>query len=387
MNLLLTRFICQRVSLFVIIMLSPASLLAEPAEISWKQELRAPIPKQRPLIPAWLSAFRSEFQSMIGNHHEQIQLHQKAQAAMQDLQPDPQGFELFGRTANQGDHRAGLRASLKAFSEGYIKGFSLIRDLTQGIHFDIDLSQSKDTHTGPSTHANRGQQARYGLILTNIEPSSESRPLAQRGPIDHHQLSQATQAKLHWSIARIEAERPIFTPYQVQQRHSSPRAQTLWQGLQNGSFDFSFLDADFDGKIINQGQALTPDQILASQTFILRQKSNFYQMHWPMQYGLPKGQPNHQFLLPLSDRARYQLHLDGALQTNYASLSVKLSQQHELWWHLHQYKKESRWKSEWSYHRGLTKIGFISELPGERLPQSFGVNPAEKYELQLALGF
>ena len=369
---------------------STTSLLhAEPAEKSWKHTINRPLPNMRPPVSTWLETLSAEISRILSHADGQHQLFEKAKAAGQDFYPDPQGVEYFQNTTPRSDHQAQVRDSLQSFSEQYVQSFSYLQQLSEGVRFDVNLagSSSTNTDTGQSGSQRRPTKARYGLILTDIQPSKETRPLALSGPISQNQLEQATQAQVFWKIGRLETPNPIFVPAAKAQPDRKPRPTTLWQGIRAANLDFEFLDPQFSGRIVTSAPTLNPEQVLNNQTLMLNQKSGFYQLQWPLQHGLPSGQPTHQIHVPFTESMQYHLNLDQKLQISQVSLSTKIFDNDQLWWHLHQFKAEKRWQSEWHYNDGVTQISFISHLPGQNLPKILGVNPDERYELQLVHHF
>ena len=236
--------------------------------------------------------------------------------------------------------------------------------LKSGLSFTIG-------NASPTPASPRRDDVRYGLIVTNIEPSTHSLKLASLNPTtDYEMLPYAGKAQLHYEIGPLSPD-PGPESYSI----IAPQETPSWSAAP------AFPLFQFKGKIAPSG---LPDAShpLPAQKISMDQVQGYYSLEAKLE---SKTTATHRIRIPLLyQNAHFSQERDKDLKLNKMALE-NIYTNGGLSCNFQDFTLESRYQAGMVYARPQQSIELYAHIPKAALKDNFW--PQHRWELKIETSF
>lgn len=258
--------------------------------------------------------------------------------------------------------------SMSTFLGREFKSNALPEALRTGISFNLGTSLTSREVATPKA-------LRYGLIVKNVEPSTESFRLAAlpTSTIDEYAMvPYAPKATIHYEIGPLMEEQDLAAS-------AIPLGTTETTSWLKGLPEFQFR-----GRLAARG-APTANQIVPPQSILLEQTQGFYAVEVHTSQLIHKDALFHRIRMPLlgsmnlrQERNEKFKNTRSTLENIYVSGPLALN--------LDYFGLEKRYQTGLIYQKSLTRIEFYNHLPDNYSSQG-GLWKTQRYELKVQKAF
>lgn len=259
--------------------------------------------------------------------------------------------------------------TMSSFLGREFKSSALPSVMRSGFSFDVGSSSK------PEPKATAATPVRYGLILTNVEPSTESFRFASlgNGVMDDYALvSYAPKAKVNYAIGPITSEQDVANN-EVALATSSTRPWT------DGLPEFRFR-----GKIAARG-APSAAQIVPPQAITLEQTQGFYAIEIQTSQLIHKDTIIHRTRVPLLGSMNWREERNENFKKTRSTLE-NIYARGPLALNLDYFGLEKRYQTGLIYQKALTRFELYNHLPQDFSSQG-NLWKLQRFELRLQTGF
>jgi hypothetical protein len=258
--------------------------------------------------------------------------------------------------------------SMSTFLGREFKTTAMPESLRTGFSFNIG-GDSKDQQVAASP------TLRYGLIVKNVEPSTEDFRIAavpMTMSDDYMLVQHAPKARIQYEIGPLMNEAELTDS-------SIPLAATESSGWLQGLPEFQFR-----GRIAARG-APTANQILPPQSILLEQSQGFYAIDIHTSQLLHKDAVFHRIRVPLAGTMTLREERNEKFKKTRSTLE-NIYVNGPLALNLDYFGLEKRYQTGLIYQRALTRIELYNHVP-ESFSAQGGLWKTQRFELKLQTAF
>jgi hypothetical protein len=304
------------------------------------------------------------------NHEQHVQLLDlQARTGTKAQDARPRSLSVYKLSSSVTTARpADVTRSMSTFLGREFKSIALPESLRTGFSFDIG-GDSKDQEAVAS------KPLRYGLIVKNVEPSTEDFRMAavpMTMTDDYYLVQHAPKARIHYEIGPLTDEAELADS-------SIPLAATESSDWMRGLPEFQFR-----GRIAARG-APTANQILPPQSILLEQAQGFYAIDIHTSQLLHKDAVFHRFRVPLAGTMTLREERDEKFKKTRSTLE-NIYVNGPLALNFDYFGLEKRYQTGLIYQRALTRIELYNHLP-ESFSGQGGLWKTQRFELKLQTAF
>ncbi|WP_141736651.1 hypothetical protein [Oligoflexus tunisiensis] len=248
------------------------------------------------------------------------------------------------------------------------KSTALPEQLRTGLSFNIGGEDSKET---VASH----RPLRYGLIVKNVEPSTESFRFAAVPMTmneDYLLVQHAPKAKVQYEIGPLMPEQDLA-------ESAIPLATTESTSWMNGLPAFQFR-----GRLAARG-APTANQILPPQSILLEQTQGYYALEVHTSQLLQKEAVFHRLRVPLLGSMTLREERDEKFKKTRSTLE-NIYVNGPLAVNFDYFGLEKRYQTGLIYQKALTRIELYNHLP-EGFSEQDSLWKTQRFELKLQTAF
>ncbi len=261
---------------------------------------------------------------------------------------------------------------LRLFVQKETKGDFLPDSLRQGIKFN-----GADSRTASAPFINGRPDLKYGLVLKNIEPSTNSLKMASVDPnLDYQMLAYAPKAKVAYTIG------PVYPDESNEHYLVAIPGPTL---VETSYYDLlpKLPSLKFRGKIAPSGTP-TPGSPIPPQLLTLEQYDGFYLFEARLEKGLSPKSITHKFRLPLIGKTTYKEERNKSFETTKMTLE-NLAHAGPFALNADHFVTEKRYQLGFAWKQPLRSIEAIAHIPDSALERNFW--PQHRWELKADISF
>lgn len=321
----------------------------------------------------------SHFYSALIDFSSRSELHK----GLKDIQKDQDALNkytikrqltLTANNKNDSGASQALLGKLRSNGEAHVSKlikdrFRFIDDLQGGVNVKLKLGFWKE-----DTKRNiEPAPLKYGLVLKNIEPASESVLYAAQGTFDPAQLDNAPKATTSWEIKPINDSnnRRFFsrsianTSFIADSADSSPDLFDRLSELDLPDPDFDLKAApvsSVDKHLAAKRGGMDSSSMLAMK-LSLRQEEGLYKLDYFTQERNDANKYKHNFMMPLYSGLSLSQERNGEFAMVRTSLHNVLFMRHMPTLNLHYLPIENKYNSDLDYKVENHHITFKSEIP------------------------
>jgi hypothetical protein len=258
--------------------------------------------------------------------------------------------------------------SMSTFLGREFKSSALPETLRTGISFNFGSDSSDPEAASP-------RPLRYGLIVKNVEPSTETIRIAAlpRTMIDEYELVQyAPKAQIQYEIGPLMHEQELADSV-------IPLATSESSSWMRGLPEFQFR-----GRVAARG-APTANQIIPPQSILLEQSQGFYALEVHTSQLVHKDAVFHRIRVPLAGTMNLREERDEKFKKTRSTLE-NIYVNGPLALNIDYFGLEKRYQTGLIYQKSLTRIEFYNHLP-EGFSSQGGLWKTQRYELKLQTAF
>jgi hypothetical protein len=261
-----------------------------------------------------------------------------------------------------------LTRSMSTYLGREFKSTALPESLRTGFSFNVGTGSDEQKTVA-------ARPVRYGLIVKNMEPSTEQLRLAavpMTMSDDYMLVQHAPKARIQYEIGPLMHETELTDS-------SIPLATTESAGWLQGLPEFQFR-----GRIAARG-APTANQILPPQSILLEQSQGFYALDIHTSQLLHKDAMFHRIRVPLAGTMVLREERDEKFKKTRSTLE-NIYVNGPLSLNFDYFGLEKRYQTGLIYQRSLTRIELYNHLP-ESFSSQGGLWKTQRYELKLQTAF
>jgi hypothetical protein len=258
--------------------------------------------------------------------------------------------------------------SMSTFFGREFKSTALPEALRRGISFNLGTSAAAREVAAPKA-------LRYGLIVKNVEPSTESFRLAAlpKSTIDEYAMVHyAPKATIHYEIGPLTDEQDL-----------ADSAIVLGE-TESSNWSKSLPEFQFRGRIAVRG-APTANQIMPPQSILLEQTQGFYALEVHTSHLVHKDAMFHRLRMPLLGSMNLRQERNEKFKNTRSTLE-NIYVNGPLALNLDYFGHEKRYQTGLIYQKSLTRIEFYNHLP-ENYSAQGGLWKTQRYELKVQKAF
>lgn len=289
---------------------------------------------------------------------------------------DPQDLDpVKDRMAGHGSRVLGQSISEKV---------EVLSAFQRGLQFNMNLKNLFSS--GGSTPAPSSPELRYGLVLKDIEPSTDSVRQAAIGEFRPEDLAYAGQARVVWGIEPIlrRPDEPLFAVSRPTADYTDPsKADT------RGLFStLSLPEPDFTGRITPKSTAESLKNGVPPMQITLEQRQGYYWTEIHSKANFKKDFLKHGMRVPFYKAAHVQQLMTEDFDPEKTSVCNVLGDAHKPIVNINYFHADERYTGDVFMVRKRWIVGFTAEAAPRSNPiTDFGKGHGEKYEVKIATDF
>lgn len=274
--------------------------------------------------------------------------------------------------------------SSRVLGQSITEKVEVISAFQRGLQFDMNLKtlfSNSNSASAPSS-----PELRYGLVLKDIEPSTDSIRQAAIGEFRPEDLAYAGQAKVVWGVEPILRlpDAPMFAVSRPTTDYSDPsKADT------RGLFStISLPDPDFAARVTPKATAESLKDGVPPMQITLEQKQGYYWTEIHSKVNFKKDFLKHGMRIPFYKAAHVQQLLTEDFDPEKTSICNVLGDAHKPIVNINYFYADERYTGDLFMVRNRWIIGFTAEAAPRSNPiADLGKGHGERYEIKIGTDF
>lgn len=273
--------------------------------------------------------------------------------------------------------------SSRILGQSITERIEVLTAFQRGLQFDMNL---KTLFSSGGSSAPAATELRYGLVLKDIEPSSDSARQAAIGEFKPEDLAYAGQARVVWGIEPIlrRPDQPMFAVSRPMTDYADPsKADT------RGLFStISLPEPDFTGRVTPKPSTEGLKDGIPPLHITIEQKQGYYWTEIHSKANFKKEYIKYGARLPFYKAAHVQQIFTEEFDSERTSICNLLGDAHKPIVNINYIHADERYSGDLYMVRNRWTVGLTAEAAPRSNPiADFGKGHGERYEVKIGTDF